>query len=296
MSAADRTVSYRQFREEPYGRMVKALLEIKGGPLQKQFLEAVRDRGLFLDYMSSVPLDGIREVPLWDDPISERDFRTLPPDLELRLYRRWGSLSPEAARRPGFWAHVTIRHIEAGRISSTHLAATTTLTRESAIDQVLADATATRIDACVRTVLRRMGGLPQARGHRSVYVDCMFARAWWRERMVDEATSELANQVRALFRMRGKSLWEEVVSRLIAKVGTSVFGSLDAPSEVRGAFFLALARRAAENPQSPLTQSQQITRVCAQLAIYHATPGLGPAADTELATILTAIIEARDSS
>ena len=31
--------------------------------------------------------------------------------------------------------------------------------------------------ACVRTVLRRLGGLPEVRGNRSVYVDCPFARA-----------------------------------------------------------------------------------------------------------------------
>ena len=33
---------YRQFREEPYRGRLKALLEVKGGPLQKEFLASSR--------------------------------------------------------------------------------------------------------------------------------------------------------------------------------------------------------------------------------------------------------------
>ena len=293
MNDDNASTPYRRFLEAPYRRRLKALLEVKGGPLQKEFLDAVRDGRAFVDYMSTLPADGIREVPLWEESISEADFRALPPELESGLYRRWAHISADVARRSGFWGYVTIRHVAAGRIDSTHLTATNRLSRASAIDQALAEDAPVRIDRCVRDALRRMGGLPPARGRRSVYVDCMFARAWWRERMVEEATSKVANGVRALFRISGKSLWEELIARLIDKEGVSVFGPLDAPSDVRGALVLALARQLAGKHGSPLAQPDRLKRVFQQIATYQATPGLGPASDPELAEVVRALVEAR---
>ena len=273
--------------------MLRGLLDVKGSPLQEEFLDAARDRRSFLDYMSVLPVEGVQKPLLWDKPISETDFRALPIELELDLYRRWSDIPPDVARRSSFWAYLTCCHIEAGTIDSTHLVATDKLSGGSVIEQALADSAPSRIDACVRMALRRMGGLRPARGRRSVYVDCMFARAWWRERMVEEATSELADGVRVLFRTRGKSLWEDLVSRLIDPKGVSVFGSLDAPSEVRRALILALARHVAGNRESLLAQSHQLWRIFEQAAIYEVTPGLGPATDVELARVVSAIVEAR---
>lgn len=290
MELDDGPVPYRRFCEKPYRRRLKALIEAKGDRRQKEFLEAVRDGRTLVNYMSELPVDGIREVPLWEDPISERDFRSLPPNLELSLYRRWGEVPPEVASCSGFWGYVTTCHVRAGTIDSTHLAATNPLPGASAIDQALADDAPLAIDRCVRTALRRLGGLPPARGHRSVYVDCMFARAWWRERMVEEATSEVADRVRSLFRTRGKSVWEDLISRLIDKDGLSVFGPLNVPNDVRSALFLALARHFAGDPGSPLARSQQLRHVFQQIATYQATPGLGPADDPELANVVKAIV------
>ncbi|MCY4399692.1 MAG: hypothetical protein OXE96_10190 [Gemmatimonadetes bacterium] len=295
MELDDGPVPYKRFREEPYGRRLKALLQVKGDLLQKEFLESVRDRRTFVNYMSELPVDGIREVPLWDKSISEHDFRALPPELELSLYRRWWQVPPEVASRSGFWGYVTTCHVGAGTIDSTHLAATNRLPGVSAIDQALAEDAPLMIDRCVRTALRRLGGLRPARGHRSVYVDCMFARAWWRERMVEEATSEVADRVRALFRLKGKSLWEDLISRLIDEDGVSVFGPMNVPSGVRSALFLSLARHLTGEPRSPLAQSHQLRHVFQQIATYQATPGLGPADDLELANIVRAIVRARDS-
>ncbi len=295
MNADSGPTSYKRFHEEAYRRRLKDLLEVKGGPLQKEFLQAVRDSRAFVDYMSTLPADGIRKVPLWDESISEKDFRALPPDLELGLYRRWAHIPAEVARCSGFWGYVTTCQIAAGRIDSTHLTATNQLPRASAIDLALAEDAPAKIDRCVRDALRRMGGLRPARGHRSVYVDCVFARAWWRERMVEEATSELADGVRALFRISGKSLWEELIARLIDKDGASVFGPLQAPNDVRRALFLALVGHVADRPRLALAQPHQVRRVFRQVTTYQATPGLGPAADPELAKVVGALVEARDS-
>ncbi len=286
----NRPALYRRFREAPYRKRLKALLEVKGGSLQKEFLDAVRDRRAFVDYMSALPADGTREVPLWQESISETDFRALPAELELSLYRQWAHIPADLARRSGFWGYVTTRHIEAGRIDSTHLTATNQMPRASAIDRAVAEDAPIKIDGCVRNALRRMGGLPPVRGHLSVFVDCMFGRAWWRERMVEEATSEVTNGVRALFRISGKSLWEELIARLIDKDGVSVFGPLEAPNEIRGVLFLALAQHHAEKSSSPLPELHQVRRVFQQIATYQETPGLGPAADLELARVVRALV------
>jgi len=114
--------------------------------------------------------------------------------------------------------------------------------------------------------------------------------------MVEEATKEVADRVRALFRVRGKSLWEDLIAGLIHRDNVSVFGSLNVPNDVRSALFLALARHFAGEPSSPLARSRQLRHVFRQLATYHATPGLGPADDLELANVVRAIVGARRGS
>ena len=92
---------------------------------------------------------------------------------------------------------MTFRHIEEGRIESSFLAANGggNVTGAQRIDAALNASTgrggdASLLDRCVRTVLRRLGGLPEARGNRSVYVNCPLARAWWRERLVAEVATD----------------------------------------------------------------------------------------------------------
>ena len=87
-----------------------------------------------------------------------------------------------------FGAHLTTRHIEENRIDATSLAAEANVSGLERIERALAETgekAAQKIDECVRTVLRRLSGLPE-RGSRSVIVDCPFARAWWRGRLLSD--------------------------------------------------------------------------------------------------------------
>ena len=109
------------------------------------------------------------------------------------LYSSWSYVAPALACRSTFWAAVTLNHVRHGLIDSAFLAANGGNLPGGAerIDFALNDRSNSgpqRVDNCVRTVLRRLGGLPEVRGNRSVYVDCPFARAWWRERMIEQAS------------------------------------------------------------------------------------------------------------
>ena len=125
------------------------------------------------------------------------------------------------------------------------------------------------LDKCVRTVLRRLGGLPEARGNRSVYVNCPLARAWWRERLVAEvATNEgegLEREIRAVVHPESQQYWEDLVTFVVSR--NSVFGSV----EVRNILIRTLAKVLDENPRSPLRTADELKRVCRSVSSIQAS-------------------------
>ena len=193
-----------ELSDAEYTGLRKTLLRSKGSDTQRGFLQDVRDTNAFLQRMSAIPTVGSTTAPVIPEPLTESEFKEPPSTTEQALYNTWSSLPPATACRSTFWAHVTLDHIRQGRIQSSYLAANggTLPGGLERIDHVLADATdqgPKLIDLCVRTVLRRLGGLPEIRGGRSVYVDCPFARAWWRERWVEHAAGgdpQLATHLR----------------------------------------------------------------------------------------------------
>ena len=125
------------------------------------------------------------------------------------------------------------------------------------------------VDACVRTILRRMGGIPEARGKRTVYVDCPFARAWWREWIVGEVAygdADIARLIGNVLRI-SQTYWEKIVDRIVSR--NSTFGAV----EVRRAFLLTLAlevESARENVQVPLLEKpKHLIRVCRRVAAHQ---------------------------
>ena len=203
---------YKRFSDVDYTKFRRVMLRKKGGERQKEFLESVRNSKDFVSYIrQGVPSTGSQEMPISSDSITEDEFKNPPPDTEIRLYKLWSGLTPWIACKFSFWAHLTCRYIEDGKIKSAYLAASSDrkcgLER---IDRALDGVTKKdknvemEIDKCVRTVLRQLGGLPEARGKRTVYVNCPFARAWWREsmvRQVSQGDKDIATQVRKVVRV-----------------------------------------------------------------------------------------------
>ena len=293
---ASRT-TFLELDDSAYTRRRLDLLRVKGSDRQREFLGQVRDSGDFVKVFADVPTRGSEAAKLSPYPMTESEYKDPPGDTEQDLYASWSSLTPAVACRCAFWAKVTLDHIRQGRIQSAYLAANGGSLPGGAerIDAALQDKSAEapkRIDACVRTVLRRLGGLPEVRGNRSVYVDCPFARAWWRERIVAQAAGgddQCARRVRRVVRIH-QTYWEKLVDRIVFR--NSTFGS----TNIRNAFLRTLAEFIGANPDSGLTGYQSFQRLCRRTTAYQGRFEMSVLSDSELDELMTSVVESAADS
>ena len=259
--------------------------------VQRRFLETVRDTAAFLAYLedSVAVVDGA-ELKALADRMSEAEFGNPPSDTERRLFEAWNQLTPRIACRSAFWAHMTQRHIEQERIESSFLAANGGGTASGAqrIDAALGAAgqdAASMLDGCVRTVRRRLEGLPEAWGDRSVYGNCPLARAWWRERLVAEvATGDgegLEWEMRSVVHPESQQYWEDLVTFVVSR--NSVFGSVN----VRN----VLIRTLADDPRSRLRTAEGAECVCRTVSAIQASRELSVMPEEEVRTIMGNVVD-----
>jgi hypothetical protein len=283
-------VSYQEFDGATYTQFRKDLLREKGSSRQREFLGAVRESDRFIAFLRDLRL--IAEgstVPLYDEVLSEQMYREPPPDVEEGLYRKWSGVAPRYACSPTFWAAVTSQHIEGGKILSSYLAVdgSAAATGAQRIDRSLASGEPKRIDDCVRSVIRRMSGLPEARGNRSMYVDCPLARAWWRERLVARVTERSGvvrkEMVRDVVR-RSKDYWEKLIVMIVSR--SSVFGS----TIVVDAFVASLARLLTVEPKSALRETDALVRTVRKVSALGAGRELGVLEFSEIVELMDGVI------
>ncbi len=288
---------YEEFHNGEYTRLRRSLIRksAKGSPAQREFLAAARESGKFLAYIKDAVgvQEGVALQPL-ADRMSEAEFGNPPSDTERRLFEMWRGLTPRIACRTEFWGRVTYRHIEEGRIESGFLAANGAgnVSGAQRIDAALkatGDEATSLLDKCVRTVLRRLGGLPEARGNRSVYVNCPLARAWWRERLVAEvATNEgegLEREIRAVVHPDSQQYWEDLVTFVVSR--NSVFGSV----AVRTILIRTLAKVLEANPSSPLRTTDELKCLCRSVSSIQASFELSVVPSQDVTTIMWGIVK-----
>ena len=282
---------FKELSDTEYATFRRELLRVKGSERQRKFLEIVRDTDAFLDHVSAIATEGTVDAALATEPMTESEYKDPPPDTEQALYVAWSSLAPAVACRTTFWANLTIEHIRAGRIQSAYLAANGGNLPGGAerIDFALDEEKGQgpkQIDDCVRTVLRRLGGLREVRGNRSIYVDCPFARAWWREYFATQAASgdpPIESGVRAVLRTN-QTYWEKFIDRIVFR--NSTFGS----ENIRSAFLRALARFVQANPTSNPTSSAGLQRLCRRATTYQGARELSILSDGELDALMGDIV------
>ena len=284
--------NYQEFDDAAFSRFRRSLLRNKGGGEQREFLKAVLDDEEFLRVIrSAVVTQGSCEPVLCPDRLTESEFKQPPANTEADLYRAWSSLTPRVACRTTFWANLTCRHIENGRIRAAYLAANggTGAGGAERIERVLGgkgESAVKLIDNCARTVLRRLGGLPEARGNKSVYVDCPLARAWWRERLVSEVSKgdpDCAEDIREVTRVN-QAYWEELVVLVVSR--NSVLGS----HEVRDTFILSLADLMNRERNTPLRIAKNLRAACRMIGTIQASRELSVLDEGELRKLMDDVV------
>ena len=270
------------------------LLREKGGSFQHRFLNAAKNVDSFVEFMDDeVSTKAGKQVPILDYPLTEQSFKEMTADQEEAAFSSWCSVPPRVACRVSFWAEVTIRHMRAGVIQEAYWLAANGGRNESGeerIDRALqteGEAGAKLADDCVRTVLRRMSGLPAARGNRSVFVNPSFGRAWWRERLVqriaarDDSESKwaLSKVVRS-----SQQYWENLVMMIVSR--GSVLGSVD----VQDAFVNALAKHLRVRGDSPLWSASSLKSVLRRFSNIAASRELGVLQFTEIGDITETLL------
>lgn len=276
-----------------YARLRKDILREKGSERQMELLTTVRSSEAFVDFISrEAPVTPGRTVPVYEDEFTEESYRDPPADVEEELYAGWRALPPKVACRATFWAAVTLRHVDQGRIDSSYLAGDGSSkigsTGAQRIDYVLAKADRKPIDDCVRTVMRNLSGLPEARGNRSVYVDCPFARAWWRQRLVTRVLGHgdtVPNSAVGYVVRINKGYWERLTTLIVSR--NSVFGS----DVVQDALVASLAKFLDAEPESPLRTQQHFGAALRRMSAVTAGRELGVLAFAELMDLVTELLQ-----
>ena len=273
---------YKQFNTEEYATLQKSLLRKKGSGMQRTFIDAAKCSKRFVDYIrDKVSTDGITDIPIISEPLSEGEYKESPIDTEVKLHDTWANITPETASRVSFWGEVTLKHIEGSdkgenprRIKASFLAANggTMPGGQTRIDKALSNAgSAKDIDACVRTILRRLSGLPEARGNRTQYVDCPFGRAWWRIRLSNEIADSSGMNVKSirLLLHESQTYWEKLVDLVVSR--NSILGD----QKVRHALIWTLAEIRDKHKDNKILKADSLVVLNRLLGIRCAWQELG---------------------
>lgn len=276
---------YQEFEDASYTALRKKLLRSKGSKDQRIFLSVLLSNSEFLDWIrNQVNIEPGEHLPTLKEPLTESEFKDPPKSTEDQIFNTWQSITPADACRVTFWGFMTLHHVETNRIQSSYLAANGGAFpggRER-IDRVLQEGKEKEIDSIVRTVLRRMSGLPEARGNRSVYVNCPFARSWWRGYLADEVCENtratLPDVVKVL--RQSQQYWEELITLVVSQ--NSVLGDV----KVRTALIWMLSEIVNEKEKDYLFQRNAIRTIRRLIGIRSAWQELGVFSIEELKELI----------
>ena len=281
-------MAYLELVDDEYTTLRKDLLRDKGSSLQKEFLQVARDSETFVSWIEGCVgvEDKSVDIPfdLWSDILSESEYKDPPKTVEKDLFEKWLDLTPAQASQETFWGHVTMEHIKKGVIEAPYLAANGGnlpggLER---IDKTLADGQEKAIDSTVRTILRRLSGLPEARGSKSVYVNCPFARAWWRgyvaNQVCDATDADYGKVINTL--RKSQEYWERLIVLIVSR--NSVLGD----TNVRTALIWALSELVGDSDNAELFKAKTLSQISRKIGIRSAWQELGVFSIGELKSIM----------
>ena len=279
-------MAYEEFEDASYTALRKSLVKSKGSDQQQEFLIALRSGAHYSEWVKNrIRTEAGQKLPILEESLTEAEFKEPPRSTERQIFEFWKEIPPASACRVTFWGFMTLRHIEEGRIQANFLAATDGATSSGLerIDRVLKEGNEKEIDSTVRTALRRMSGLPEARGNRSVYVNCPFARAWWRRYLANEVYENTGARLTDIAKVLGSSqqYWEELISLVVSR--NSVLGDM----KVRTALVWALSEFVYDEDKKHLFQGKTLKIMRRLIGIRSALQELGVFSVEELKELMT---------
>ncbi len=191
---------YKRFDEKVWASFGKKLLpKDKGSERcleeQRKFLAACQSgKDDFLKYLEH---KGLLDNAVGDDTVhftyqfTEKEFIYPPDDTQKKIWEAFEILPDEITCKCGFWAYVIIEMVKSGQIRPFFLASELNgadNTGSYMIDNALKSSDASKIDSCVRRILRSMCN-PEPRGKRIVFNDFHLGKAYWRWQWADKMSS-----------------------------------------------------------------------------------------------------------
>ena len=265
---------FEEFEDASYTSLRRDLIRSKGSNQQREFLAVLRSSSDYSAWMRSrVKAESGEKLPILEENLTEAEFKEPPKSTERQIFEFWKEIPPASACRVTFWGFMTLRHIEEGRIQSSFLAADNKAASGGLerIDRVLKAGSEKEIDDAVRTALRRMGGLPEARGNKSVYVNCPFARAWWRRYVANEVRENTGAALGDVIKVLGSSqqYWENLIILVVSR--NSIVGDV----KVRTALIWALSEFVDEEERTHMFQAKRLGTMLRLIGIRSARQELG---------------------
>ena len=265
----NRPSQLREFDVGKFKALRTSLIEKEGDEAQVELLQSCVSQELFLSWVEKKLKGGEVgrvEPAVFSRNLTEGEFKGMNELLEREASQLWSEIPLSVACRSSFWGMVTVNHIVKGIIEPSYLASVLgkPIKGVELIESAIVSNDKKKIDEVTRTILRKLSGLPEARGvPRSVSCDCPFARAWWRQRILEETVALTGGDRQAISATlyRSKSYWEKLLmlpQMEVTKSSPARFGD----NKVRTAFIWALSDYDGNYDYGSLFRSQGLIDNC----------------------------------
>ena len=211
------------------------------------------------------------------DKLTGREIANPLLTTEQESYRILEELPPRLAALPSFWTSYQVEMVRRGLIDSADLAtqiSTTLETGRSRLQKAIRRSKKTLLDSCTRTILRQLGGLPEERGHVSVFVDCRLSRSWWRGHFSHQVAADMSLDIDDVwnFLRLATAPWDELQQYTVKRL------TVVADRNIRSAIVARLMELGLENQTSKERRKRTqdfLAKVGARCA-YQALGALSP--------------------
>ena len=237
---------YESLNRSQFEEFQRQLIFKQGSPeigsiAQLDFLERVVEGGKqFSEYIKNeVGVLPGKSAPLPSVAWTDRELHNMPWHTEKEVFDIFSDLALSQASCPETWARAILDFIQHDRFECAFLAWQSSIDGKSRIHKALKNSDDTEINACVRAVFRRMGGVYRDRGKRSAFIDCPIARAWWRHYYARETRQFFVqDEVEAISSsLRDSNIWEELIQAMVSRL--TVIGAIS----IRAALIHLLSTR-----------------------------------------------------